>query len=404
MSVFFDNSITENGRALWAEMQAGGTFTPTKIVMGKGYMPSGKTTRTMTAVAEVVKELSLNKKKALTDGAGDFVFGGVFNNQDISTAFYFRELALFAKVVRADQTETSEVLYSYGNAGDNAELIPAYSTGSVVERQIDIITYIGNDAQVDLSVASGVYVMHDEYDEDMEAVNEALSQHGTDIENLKKKKLSAHTNYYVDAVNGNDTTGDGTQANPYKTIVKTLSVIPKDLGGFTATVYIAAGTYNEDVIEVINFDSGRINLYGTLSQTTLNGRFTNINCSATVEFKDIIVNCTSSHNAIHIDRVSKCMLNNVIVNSAGIGVLTAAMSIVYGFSVTANNCSEAIRAESGSKISLQEVHGSGNYAILRASNGGVITVNTHDISGEVAHVTESGGRIYMGTQNNVPNY
>lgn len=168
MSAFFDNSITDSGRQLYAEMQAGGAFVPTRIVIGSGYLPTGKTTRTVTSVAEPVKSIELNKKEKLNDG--DFVIGGVFTNEDITAAFYYRELALYAKVVRADETETAETLYSYGNAGANAELIPAYSTDTAIERQLDILTYIGNDATVKIEVETGVYVSKNTYDADMATV------------------------------------------------------------------------------------------------------------------------------------------------------------------------------------------------------------------------------------------
>lgn len=168
MSVFFDNSITDGGRQLYAEMQAGGAFVPTRIVIGSGYLPTGKTTRTVTSVAEPVKSIELNKKEKLNDG--DFVIGGVFTNEDITAAFYYRELALYAKVVRADETETAETLYSYGNAGANAELIPAYSTDTAIERQLDILTYIGNDAVVKIEVETGVYVSKNTYDADMATI------------------------------------------------------------------------------------------------------------------------------------------------------------------------------------------------------------------------------------------
>lgn len=178
MSVFFDNSITDAGRLLWAEMQAGGTFQATKIVVGSGYMPSGKTTKTMTAIATPVQEITLNKKKTL--GGGDFVFGGVFSNKDITDAFYYRELGLFAKVTRPDGTETAETLYSYGNAGDNAEVIPAYSTDTVVERQLDVITYIGNDASVNLTIESGITVSQQEFQSEIERIEGMFNTVSTD--------------------------------------------------------------------------------------------------------------------------------------------------------------------------------------------------------------------------------
>ena len=156
MSAFYDNNITDKGRQLMGDIQMGAKFTPTRVVIGSGYLPTGVTTRTITEVVAVVKTLPLNKAQKLT--TGDAVFGAAFSNEDVTEAFYYRELGLYAKGVYADGTETAEILYSYGNAGANAELIPAYSTNSIVSRQLDLIVYIGNDAQVELTIQGGVYV------------------------------------------------------------------------------------------------------------------------------------------------------------------------------------------------------------------------------------------------------
>ena len=161
MANFQNNAITDNGRALLSHVQMGAVFTPTKIVLGSGYMPAGKAPRTMTAVQSAVATLSLSKKERTNDGK--FIVGGVYSNQQITEQWYFRELGLYAKAVypaEGDQPEVEvpEVLYSYGNAGDTAELMPAYGTGTLVERQIDIVIYIGNDAQVDLTLESSIYI------------------------------------------------------------------------------------------------------------------------------------------------------------------------------------------------------------------------------------------------------
>lgn len=191
MSVFFDNNITDVGRQLWAEMQAGGSFVPTRIVVGSGYLPTGKTTKTVTAVAEPVQSIQLNKSEKMS--GGDYVFGGVFTNKDVTAAFYYRELALYAKVERPDGTETEETLYSYGNAGANAELIPAYSTGTAVERQLDILSYIGNDATVTVEIATGIYVSKTEFDTKFGELKEATDN---SVKKVDGKNLS--TNDYTD--------------------------------------------------------------------------------------------------------------------------------------------------------------------------------------------------------------
>ena len=190
MSAFYDNNITDVGRLLLAEIQSGAKFVPTKIVIGSGYMPQGKTTRTMTDVAEVVKELSLNKVQKTSDGS--VIFGAAFSNEDILEPFYYRELGLYAKGVYYNaegepSNETEEILYSYGNAGDNAELIPAYSEGSITERQLDLIVYIGNDTEVVLNIEAGIYVTMPVFTEQIEKINKEIITIKADFDGINDK-------------------------------------------------------------------------------------------------------------------------------------------------------------------------------------------------------------------------
>ena len=161
MGNFSNNAITDVGRMLLADVQAGAVFTPTRIVIGSGSMPSGATAESMTDVITPVKSLAINKKKRTPDGK--CVFGGVYTNEEVTAPFYFRELALFAKAVYLNNDGTvshegAETLYSYGNAGTTADYMPAYSTATVVEKQMDLVTWVGNDAQVDLTIESGVFL------------------------------------------------------------------------------------------------------------------------------------------------------------------------------------------------------------------------------------------------------
>lgn len=165
MGVFANTAITDSGRMLLAAAQTGAVFTPTRIVMGSGEMPSGATAKSMTAVVAEVKSLEINKKQRTPDGK--VILGGAYSNEDVEQAFYFRELALYAKVVYLNEdgsiaSEGAEILYSYGNAGDTADLMPAYSTSTVVEKQIDLVTWIGNETQIDLTIASGLYIPTEE--------------------------------------------------------------------------------------------------------------------------------------------------------------------------------------------------------------------------------------------------
>lgn len=161
MANFQNNAITDAGRILLSHVQMGAVFEPTKIVLGSGYMPAGSSPRTMTAVATPVKTLDkLNKKKRNNDGT--VTVGSVYSNQDVTEDFYFRELGLYAKATYPDGQEIAEVLYSYGNAGDAAEVMPAYASGQPVERQMDVLTYIGNDTEINLTIESNVWVTQEQ--------------------------------------------------------------------------------------------------------------------------------------------------------------------------------------------------------------------------------------------------
>ena len=154
MGSFTNNAITEVGRVLLSHVQMGAVFTPTKIVMGSGFLPSGTTVRTITNVVQPEQTLAINKKKRANDAT--VTIGGKYTNEDVATGFYFRELALYAKAVYEDGTEIPECLYSYGNAGETADFMPAYTTGQPVERQIDLVVYVGNDTVVNLTIDSGL--------------------------------------------------------------------------------------------------------------------------------------------------------------------------------------------------------------------------------------------------------
>ena len=161
MAQFNNNAITDLGKMLLAEIQmGGGIFDATRIVMGSGYMPAGQTIGTMTDVVTPVISLDINKREKTPDGKA--VLGGYYSNKEVTAAFFWRELAVYARVAyqQADGSYIygDEVLYSYGNAGSSADYMAAYSSNTAVEKQIDLVTWIGNETEIYLNIDGGVYV------------------------------------------------------------------------------------------------------------------------------------------------------------------------------------------------------------------------------------------------------
>lgn len=142
MSGFDVNAITDAGSLLIAKVMASrGSITFTRIVMGDGYMPSSQIPEHMTAVVSPKAEMTVTKCEVT--GSGAAVVGGRYDNSTQSQDFEWRELGLFAQ-----DPDLGEILYSYGNAGEHAEVIPAGGGATAIEKLIDVITYVGQDVQV----------------------------------------------------------------------------------------------------------------------------------------------------------------------------------------------------------------------------------------------------------------
>lgn len=138
MSDFADNHVTNLGSALLARVLAGeGELTFTRIVMGNGNMPSTQTPATMTDVVSPKATMSITK--AAVGESQTAVIGGRFDNTEVTEEFEWRELGVYAKVGE----DASDVLYSYGYT-PAGELIPAGGGSTVVEKLVDLVTYIGD--------------------------------------------------------------------------------------------------------------------------------------------------------------------------------------------------------------------------------------------------------------------
>jgi hypothetical protein len=131
----------------------------TRIVMGDGYLPPDTVIREMTDVVHSVVSVPITKLKMNADGS-TVVIGGVFTNADISTEFFYRELALFAQ-----GEDNAEVMYCYGNAGDFAERITPVGGSSVIEKAIDVVTAIGTAENVTATIVRTVTADEVSYDD-----------------------------------------------------------------------------------------------------------------------------------------------------------------------------------------------------------------------------------------------
>ena len=215
--------------------------------------------------------------------------------------------------------------------------------------------------------------------------------------------LSANRTVYV-STTGSDTTGDGSQTAPYASINKALNSIPRNLNGFTATIVIAAGTYNESTY-ASGFGNGMLVFTGTagdaVNVTGMN--FTNIqyaeikniafsisnsilsayNCSIRIETP---FSTTGGQYGVYANHGSLViLLNTVTINNAGTG-----------------SNSIAITATNGSSVYVENLAGN-NTVAFAATRGAICSYGTDtSTSANYKYFTERGGRIFSGSQTNAP--
>ena len=218
----------------------------------------------------------------------------------------------------------------------------------------------------------------------------------TGVNAVKASYLTANKTVYV-ATTGNDTTGDGTSGNPYKTITKGLSVIPKNLNGFAATLYIAGGTYAESV--VVN------GFHGGMVYVVLNGNIT-VTSLSIMACQYVFINGSSQYTitTTATTAVPFQVARGSSLSSLSVSYLVSTGNTQSGFycgsnssahitgTLTANNALYGVIVSGESKAYISNIAGSGNDTGIYGAEGSVFSYRTKTISATTDHIL-SGGSI-----------
>lgn len=139
--------LTNKGAALLAKAVSGTTMEFTRAAIGSGDVPSGTAIEATTDLYAKVKDVPLADVTAV---GGHATFQLQIVNNDVSTEFKWKEVGVYA-----NDPEEGEILYAYGNAGENADTIPA-STAGTVELTFNMVSNIANGVEVEVTVNQGV--------------------------------------------------------------------------------------------------------------------------------------------------------------------------------------------------------------------------------------------------------
>jgi hypothetical protein len=129
-------NLTEAGLALQGKALLGEAIVFTKLKVGAGVLPDGTTIDELNDLVDPIATLGITQYQRVS--ATSVLVGGYFSNNDIGTAFHYREIGLFA-----DDPDEGEILYGYGAAVGNPDYIPATSTGQAIEKSIAVEVVVG---------------------------------------------------------------------------------------------------------------------------------------------------------------------------------------------------------------------------------------------------------------------
>lgn len=132
--------MTAAGRNLQAKAQTGQLLKFTRVALGDGDFAGAPDA----LVALVAEKQSLSIRDQVTPGDGTSILNVIATNKGVAAGFYTREIGTFAQ----DPDTGEEILYSYSNAGAQADFLPGAGGAVTWEGLFDLITVVGNAENV----------------------------------------------------------------------------------------------------------------------------------------------------------------------------------------------------------------------------------------------------------------
>ncbi|MBE5991092.1 MAG: hypothetical protein E7247_01700 [Paenibacillaceae bacterium] len=275
----------------------------------------------------------------------------LLSNEEITSTYYIHNIGLYA----TDGTE--EVLFCIVTA-ETPDEMPRYNGVASTSYIYNIQNVVEDAGEISITVNSAGVATIQDVRERVEATGGDISETviktldniedkypiPTTGDNVKRffgkvltflrniKPLTSDIALYVSANTGSDIFGDGSQAKPYKTIQHAVDIVPKDLGGNEAIIYVASGNYDEH-INLVSFRGGILKLYSDTIDTLSN----------TCKIKSLDVKYCSSY---------------VFINGFTFTDKDAEAIIVWGcFSTHINSCQSVIQSKNKLGIYYGESQG-----------------------------------------------
>jgi hypothetical protein len=139
----FEFSMTNKGAILLTKAIAGKQIRFTRCAVGDGVVPVDVGLNELSSLISLKQWLPISAASYKSEGKA--VVRTTLTNKDVSDSFYIREIGLYAQ---DPDPAVGEILYAVLYAGANADLLPAYGGGEIVELVYDLIAVVGVDVTV----------------------------------------------------------------------------------------------------------------------------------------------------------------------------------------------------------------------------------------------------------------
>lgn len=158
MAGFNNIYITTAGAQLAAKTIVGKKLQFTVAKLGSGTLSDSSINAIKARTSLVNAVMSIDITRVEQTSKTQATIGFVFKNTDASSAFYFRELGIFA----LDPDTKQEILFAYAYAGNNAEYVNN-SISEIVQKKINVVVTVDNASNVTVTLdSSQIYVTEDE--------------------------------------------------------------------------------------------------------------------------------------------------------------------------------------------------------------------------------------------------
>lgn len=192
--------------------------------------------------------------------------------------------------------------------------------------------------------------------------------------------LTANLTLYVNAATGSDS-NPGTQSQPLATIPAAINLVPKNLGGYTATINIAAGTYPAG-IRIEGFYGGNaLNMYGirligeSADTVFLTGGVSCLGCRIPILIQTLSVSGTyfsnnvSAKQCFHLHIIglnidgSAAPIYSILLEQTNGSILNMQVSNAPGAAIALNQCIGYMNNISGSNNAVGVLVGNEGTAL-----------------------------------------